>query len=503
MTRLNEILTVSINEGAVIDFESSLDKDPVVSGYVPVKSTLEVFNFLKQAAAPQAPQGRAVICHGSYGSGKSRLCTVLARLFRDGFNSPALEPVWNRLIAREEQEALSDLRQTLQPGGGAWRPWLVVPVYAQGGGGTLSASLIRALVKALRRAGLGEEVLGPTIYSAAACRLEEMIRNGARYTPAEGSRNATPEQLKRALEENLDETALEEFRQFFKKNMHNLDFDAALLATDEVAAEAYGVYSTVAERIQTCGYAGIIVIWDEFGFALEEMLRDAQRGVRSLGQETMKLQEFVEKACGNSDQGKRVVFLGFAHVSIPEYGTRQRLNETDQDRLETVSGRFRTPSINIRLSVTETEGYHLLAGLLQRTELGRQVFANPVPRLQRLADRMPQYLAWQRYSPASCYCDIAAPCYPMHPATATALILLSDQIAQINRTTFYYLQDDGTGGLTGILRTREISNLAELGGRELARVSDLFYYFEEAIRIEKRQLYDQYQEAVARFPAGQ
>ena len=500
MTRLNEILTVSINEGAVIDFESSLDKDPVVSGYVPVKSTLEVFNFLKQAAAPQAPQGRAVICHGSYGSGKSRLCTVLARLFRDGFNCPALEPVWNRLIAREEQEALSDLRQTLQPGGGAWRPWLVVPLYAQGGGGTLSASLIRALVKALRRAGLGEEVLGPTIYSAAAPRARGNDPKRQTITPTEGSRNATPEQLKRALEENLDETALAEFRQFFKKNMHNLDFDAALLATDEVAAEGYGVYCTVAERIQTCGYAGIIVIWDEFGLALEEMLRDAQRGVRSLGQEAMRLQEFVEKACGNSDQGKRVVFLGFAHVSIPEYGTRQRLNETDQNRLEIVSGRFRTPSINIRLSVTETEGYHLLAGLLQRTELGRQVFANPVPRLQRLADRMPQYMAWQRYSPASCYCDITSPCYPMHPATATALILLSDQIAQINRTTFYYLQDDGTGGLTGILRTREISNLAEIGGGELARVSDLFYYFEEAIRIEKRQLYDQYQEAVSGFP---
>ena len=198
MTRLNEILTVSINEGAVIDFESSLDKDPVVSGYVPVKSTLEVFNFLKQAAAPQSPQGRAVICHGSYGSGKSRLCTVLARLFRDGFNSSALEPVWNRLIAREEQEVLSDLRQTLHPGGGPWRPWLVVPVYAQGGGGTLSATLIRALVKALRRAELGEEVLGPTIYSAAACRLDEMIRDGAQYTPTEGSRNATPEQLKHA-----------------------------------------------------------------------------------------------------------------------------------------------------------------------------------------------------------------------------------------------------------------------------------------------------------------
>ena len=56
-----------------------------------------------------------------------------------------------------------------------------------------------------------------------------MIRNGAKYVPEEGSRNATPEQLKLALEENLDEIALDQFRQFFKRNMHNLDFDAALL----------------------------------------------------------------------------------------------------------------------------------------------------------------------------------------------------------------------------------------------------------------------------------
>ena len=73
------------------------------------------------------------------------------------------------------------------------------------------------------------------------------------------------------------------------------------------------------------------------------------------------------------------------------------------------------------------------------------------------------------------------------PSHSTALILLSDQIAQINRTTFYYMQDDGTGGLTSILRTRKVSDLAELGGSELARVSDLFYYFEDAIRIGKKR----------------
>ena len=51
MTKLNEILTVSNNKGAFIHFESSLDNDSVVSGYVPVKLTLDIFDFLKQAAA--------------------------------------------------------------------------------------------------------------------------------------------------------------------------------------------------------------------------------------------------------------------------------------------------------------------------------------------------------------------------------------------------------------------------------------------------------------------
>jgi len=171
MSKLSSLVGVSIEERPFIDFESSLDNDQVVGGYIPVKSTLDVLAFLKHATAPQSPQGRAVICHGSYGSGKSRLCTVLARLFRNGFDCPALVPVWRRLEARGESLSLEGLKKGLMPGGRSWHPWLVVPVYAQGGGGTLSASLIRALVKAMRRQGLSDAALGNTIFHAAAARL--------------------------------------------------------------------------------------------------------------------------------------------------------------------------------------------------------------------------------------------------------------------------------------------------------------------------------------------
>ena len=293
---------------------------------------------------------------------------------------------------------------------------------------------------------------------------------------------------------------LAEFKEFHKSASRGVDFAAYIQVAGGVAMEAHEVYNAVAERIQQHGYDGIIVIWDEFGFAIEELLRDGQKGVRSLGQETMKLQNFLDTSCGTRDLGKRVIFLGFTHASIPEYATRGKLGVMDMDRLNTVSGRFKNPSIPIRLSVTEAEGYHLLAGMMHRTPAGQAALGNPAPRLQRLADRMPTYQLWSRFSPKHCFDDIVAPCYPLHPAAASTLLLLSDQIAQVNRTSFYFLQNRQEGGLAGQLERRDLPDIPDIGGAELIRVHDMFPFFEEAVRERKRHLYEQYEESLAKFP---
>lgn len=498
MSSLNEWVFVSQDEKPYVNFEESLDVDQVASGYVPVKSTLEVFEFIREAVGVTSPRGRAVICHGTYGTGKSRLCTVLARLFRDGFACDALQPVWARLRARGENAALDALRLSLVPSGRVYRPWLVVPLYADGGGGRLSTAFVRGLLKALRRAGLPDDVLGKTVYQEAAARLMQLKDAGKQYQAAAGSRLATIEQMERALRQDFSEEALQEFCDWHQRetvtNFHDY------LRASGGAYEAHEIYPQVAERLQRHGYEGILVIWDEFGLALEALFKGAQSGKRDILLEAIGLQDFVERACGSNDLGKRVVFLAFTHMSMTEYGQRSNLSETERNRLETVAARFRQPSIFVKLSVTELEGYHLLSGMLHRTPEGEEVFRHPVTKLQQIANRMPRHRLWKSIQPEACYQDIVSPCYPLHPATSASLLLLSDRIAQVTRTAFYYLQSREDGGVAGTLKSRPLPPVDEAGGPELLRVSDLLPFFSAPLKEKEPHLLGQYEQAVARLP---
>lgn len=500
MNQLNEWVFVSQDEKPYVNFEESLEVDQVASGYVPVRSTLEVFDFLREAVGTHSPRGRAVICHGTYGTGKSRLCTVLARLFRDGFDCLALQPVWGRLRARRQDSSIDALKQALVPSGMKWRPWLVVPLYADGGGGSLSTAFVRGLLKALKREGLGEDVLGNTVYHEAASRLEALIGKGWDYRPGPSSRLATAEQMTRALRDDLDPDALREFCAWHEKNTATEFLD--LLRASGGAYEAHEIYPVVAERVQQHGYAGILVVWDEFGLALEKLLDGSRAGTRDLTSEVLGLQQFVERACGSQELGKKVVFMGFSHMSLTEYGQRGNLPDMHRTRLETVAARFRQPSIFIKLSVTELEGYHLLAGMLHRTAAGTAVFRNPLPKLQQIATRMPRRRFWQNIAADTAYEDIVAPCYPLHPATAASLLLLSDRIAQVNRTAFYYLQCREEGGVAAALESRPLPPPAEAGSGELLRISDLLPFFGEPLKQKEPHLVGLYEQAVARLPGA-
>lgn len=498
MSNLSDLIEVSSSERPFVDFESSLDNDEVVSGYVPVKSTIDLLDFLNESLALHSPRGRAVVCWGAYGSGKSRLCSVIARLFRDGIDCPALTPVWKRFEARGQVHKIEELRKSFMPGSRSWRPWLVVPMYASAGAGNLSAALVRALTKALQRAGLGSEILRTTVYQEAAKRLRDI---GGSYVPASGSPFSTMEMLARAMEKDLDEAAYKEFCEFHKKVTFGVSFPEFIQTVGGVSIEANEVYREAASNLQQHGYDGIVVIWDEMGFAIEQLLKGARDGARNLGQEAMALQDFIEKACGLNEYGKRIIFIGFTHVGLTEYGSRANLDVQDQNRLVTVADRFRQPNINIRLSVTETEGYHLVAGMMRRTALGDNLFHNPIPRLQKLADRMPKLSeAWHTLSVEACYNDIAAACYPFHPATVMVLLQLSDLIAQQSRTTFYYLQDKQEGGLAGILNQRIVPQVQDMGSAELVRIFDLFHFFEEPIKARERRFFEEYEGGLAHFP---
>jgi hypothetical protein len=500
MNKLCDFVNIPQEGQAFVQFENSLEDDQVVLGYIPVKSTLEAFDFLKDAISRNTSRSRAVICWGNYGTGKSRLCTVIARLFKEGYASNVMRPIWDRLKARGESDSLNQLKQEMMPGGSDWRPWLVVPVYGVGGGATLAASLIQSLMKSLRRVGLDESVLGKTIYQAAAIRLDDIISEDFKYIPSKTSEFQSIAQLKRALIEDYSDQALSEFSDLHKKITHGIDFHQYVHGTGGIAVTAHDVYNNVAENIQRLGYDGIIVIWDEFGFMIEQMLKGGQSGIRNLGQEAMDLQNFIEQSCGSNHLSRRIIFMGFTHVGLSEYGMREDLSQTDQNRLDTISGRFREPSIHIRLGITESEGYHLISGMINRHQQGHELFINPIVKLQKIAERMPKFRLWSNLPSQTCYDNIVAACYPIHPVATTALLLLSDQIAQQNRTTFYYLQNETEEGALAHIKKTDMPSIDDIGGPELLRIHNIFPFFNIAIKENKRRLYEQYEEAIASYP---
>ena len=93
-----------------------------------------------------------------------------------------------------------------------------------------------------------------------------------------------------------------------------------------------------------------------------------------------------------------------------------------------------------------------------------------------------------------CYNEIVC-ARRLHPAMSTALLMLSDQIAQVNRTTFYYLQNRDDGGLAQILEQRDVPKIDDIGGCELVRVHDLLGFFEGRCKTHARNAYDQYEAA--------
>ena len=498
MSYLNDYFQVSDNKAPVVELDQALHDDRIIEAFVPVKSTLEVFRFLKDATSLHAPSSRAVLCHGAYGSGKSYMVAVLCRMFRKGLDHPSLQPIWDRMKTRNWTSDLLALEKVLGKGEN-FTPWLVIPLYSAGEGASLENALLKNLIAELRANNLDpKNIIGSTWYEAAAARFKEMLGNGASYHPNSETNFATSEDLLKALEQDQDETAFLELESWHKTITHGADLRDTLQKAG--ICNVGDAFAKAASNIQTHGYKGILVLWDEFGFALEQLLKGHNAGERDLGAEVMALQQFLEKSCGrNISGGGKVAFMGFTHFSMAEYGSRAQLQSLDSDTFKRVTDRFHKPDIRIRLEIAEAEGYHLLSGMISQTKKGNELLKNNFPNWDHLAHIMPNYELWEGMEHSDIMRDIIRPTYPLHPATASILLRLSDNIAQMNRTAFYYMADK-TNGMYAQLAEKKMPSREKIASSELIRPHELFPFFEAALQENERTLFKNYKDALRKTP---
>jgi len=472
---------------AAIVLEQGVSDNALVAQYTPTQASIQVFEHFCRAVLPSATsEQRAINLYGSYGSGKSHLAVVLAQLLRDGAKTPGFTQLMTRLEQAGNKQLAEKLKNTFLPQNDAEaRPYLLVSLYASGTT-SLGAKLMEGLFDALQRERKLniKEILPSTEYEVCVKRFEEMIAEKSALENAdlsqwnlEQSDFLTTEDLLQSLK-NHQPSALDVFLQWHKAVCLGQPFDISQSGGKNYIEAYFEAGKNLAEKYH---YGGIVVLWDEFGNALEDLIGNS---ARNAGQEIISLQKFVETVC-EPDSG-HTFFVGVTHVSFQEYGDRTHASEVVKDGLEKISGRLNKP-FRIELNASEKDGYHLLGMQKTWSAQGRQLLSeeqSSKTQLLQACQRLPLF------QPLSEHLEqVFEDVYPMHPVMAVGLFNLS-KLAQANRTALTFFRDNA-----GEILNAELED-SKLWQRELVRLPKLLNYYAENLKKVAGSDWRRYEQAI-------
>jgi hypothetical protein len=490
MTFLADIIELNTQHtDAAIVFDRDLASHNLIHSFAPTKSTIKVFEHLNAAVQRDAKQQqRAINLHGSYGSGKSHTLVVIAQLLRDGCNAEGFDGLFERIKHFATPKLATDLKNTfLANTDEDARPYLLVSLYGSQAS-SIPDALMEGLFKALNRhPDLNpESILPKTEYDVCVTCFNGIIENtpdlaNVDLPPELADNYLTTREMLRGLELHQP-LALTLFKKWYRHTVHGLTFNPANHGGKNFIEAYVEAGKNLAEKYH---FGGIVVIWDEFGFALEDLIGNSHRNAQ---QEIKALESFVQTAC-SPDLG-HTIFIGLTHVSFTEYAARTGATEIEKGSLEQIMGRFST--YKIELNAAESEGYHLLGMQRTWTETGKQLLIN-APAKQSLIDLCRQLALFAQLD--THLDEILRDVYPLHPIMAAGLFALSgSNIAQNNRTALTFFRDNAPEFLR-----REICEMG-LFSDELIRLPALVDYFENSLKEKKTADWERYSRALGRIP---
>ena len=492
MTQLKDIIQINPSKTpAAVVVGQSLSDHQLVELFAPTKAAVTVLKHLKQAVLP--PEGhtttqeqRALNIHGSYGSGKSHLAVVIAQLLRDGSGYSEFEHLFERLRLFGEADLAKQLKNAfLSADDTNAKPYLLVSLYGSGTT-SLAAKLIEGLYDALERHPElnPTEILPITEYEVCVKHFDYLAQQSPELKNADLSKwqlsehYLTTEEMMEGLKHHQT-LALELFKRWHKAVCY-VAFDPVREGGSNFIQAYVEAGKNLAEKHS---FSGIVVVWDEFGLALEDLISNPHRNVIN---EIFALQEFVEKAC--SPRLGHTIFIGLTHKEFAQYAANA--DDAIKNRLETIFGRFR--AFKIELSAAESEGYHLLGMQRSWTEFGKQHWTQAKERQAQLVSSCAALPLFK--SLGQQLTEVSGEIYPLHPIMAAGLFALS-ALAQANRTALTFFRYNAEKILA------ESVNEHALFGEELIRLPELVDYYSETLAEKKAHELERYQRAKGKIPS--
>jgi energy-coupling factor transporter ATP-binding protein EcfA2 len=358
---------------------------------------------------------------GSYGTGKSHLCLMLANFLSKASGDPEISGFYDDYAKLDEEKAkkLKNIRKDGQ--------YLVAICEYQGH--QFEKAVLKAVFEACRAKGLDPDI--ETEFDEAERLLAEWQQKG----DSGGIRNfyedfgkalekiapaLTVEQLRAGLMD-FETEMLKKFREAFKATMGGVTFQA----------QAGNLIPVIQKLVNSTSFKdrfkGLAIFYDEFGFTL---------GKSSYTKDI--LQGFMEKICKNLPN---VIFVGCIHKDFKTYADRY-----SQDDAAVMSARITQVDLL-------NEGIEEIIGAIVETDKDSIIWKNEIEPKTGVFDQLLPLCETLELFPwikdhSRIRQRVLEDIYGVHPMALSCLLKLSSEIGSDARSTFTFFSGD-VGGQQG------------------------------------------------------
>lgn len=442
--KYSELVSSNKDFQSSVNLQFDLNKESKIYSYIPTQQSVNILKqYLSAIYNKKSGMENTSVLVGPYGRGKSHLLLILSAIVggtATGVSAECLNNLVKRISKVDKDTALLAERIIRRNS-----PLLTVLINSNHV--DLNQSFIIALRDALSRVDLSD--IFPETYFESALSAITMWEN--QY----------PDTIK-IFKKNLSQkkTTLSDFKNQLRncnREAYNLFCEIYPLITSGAQfnpmqnTDVIYLYDTVAKEIANRGYGGFFVIFDEFSKFLEST------SIKPDMQNMKIIQDFSELCVRGAGH-----FCCVTHKDILEYSSSAGFKAVD--------GRLS----KVKFVASEEQSFELVANAITHKRRFTTFFNSHANELQEIGANAYRTGAFSSVSEESFKEILIKNCFPIHPLAVLALIDVSEQVGQNERSLFSFLSQSGENTFNEF-----ISKEREEGALALLTAETVFDYFSD------------------------
>ncbi len=443
--KYSDIVQINENFQYSINLQFDINNINKIKEYIPTSDSCEVLEYYIDSILGNASKATTLV--GPYGKGKSHLLLVLLTLLND-YNEE------DKKVINELLEKIKKINEQLYLKLFQIRKEKLkyMPIIINSNYNNMNQAFLLAISEALEREKIDDIVVN-TYFDIALNLIEKWEKEGYKEVIKKLNKCLENEgtsliNLKNKLK-MYDESGYYLFKIAYSQIMHGMEFNPL------INADIIKYYKDINYRITEYGYNGMLIIFDEFSKFLEYV------GNESMMKDLKIIQDFAELAT-RTGKKEQIIFSCITHKTINEY--IKNLKENKVNAFRTVEGRFK----EIRFNRSMEQNYEIVAQTIIKKPKFREYIKNQMENRKEFYKKIEEEFPFAQIEKSQEL--IYEGCYPLNPVTVYALIHLSENIAQNERTLFTFLTDDDTCGFKHFISDKESTDLFNID-----KIYDYFY----------------------------